>query len=375
MRPTDHTARQRQLFAAAAAETGAGALLVTNPANVRWLTGFDGSNAAVLLLPERTVLATDARYESQARGLPDAVSSSGSGERLGQLHIIIDRGTTSALLTCAADSGELTLGFEACEVSVAQLRAFEEVVGSATPLVPVGPIGQRLRTRKDAAELRLLRHAAAIATMALEAAVSEIQVGMSEVHIARLLEARLGDFGANDRAFPTIVATGPNSAIPHHLPTAKPIQAGELLKIDFGAEYRGYNSDCTRMFIVAAEPEPWQLQLYDLVDDAAASARLAAAPGVTTAAVDAAARSLIAEAGLAENFGHGCGHGVGLEIHEAPMLGPTSEGILEAGQVITIEPGVYLPGRGGVRIEDMCAVDDDGIEVLTQSPRELRRLG
>lgn len=358
--------RQRRLLLAAVAETGVGALLVTNPANVRWLTGFDASHAAVLLLPERTVLATDARYETQARDLarePDR-----------DLHVIIDRSAVDALLTCAAESGELTLGFEAADVSAAQLRRFEEVVAASTPLVPVGTIAARLRARKDTAELRLLRRAAEMATSALEATVADIRPGMSEVQVARLLEARLGDFGANDRAFPTIVAAGRNSAIPHHLPTARSIKPGELLKIDFGAEYHGYHSDCTRMFIVGTEPADWQAEVYELVDRAAAAARQAAASGVATAAVDAAARSVIAEAGYAGHFGHGCGHGVGLEIHEAPMLGPTTEGILEVGHVITIEPGVYLPGRGGVRIEDTCAVDDDGIEILTQSPRELRRL-
>ena len=358
--------RQRRLLTVAAAETGVGAMLITNPANVRWLTAFGASHAAVLLLPERTVLATDARYEGQARELARQLND--------DLHIMIDSGAVGALLACAVESGELTLGFEDSDVTVAQRRSFADQIGDAPALVPVGPIAARLRGRKDAAELRLLRHAAEIAAQALEATVAEIRVGMSEVHVARLLEARLGDFGASDRAFPTIVAAGPNSAIPHHLPTARLIQSGELLKIDFGAEYQGYHSDCTRMFVVGAEPADWQRELYELVDRAAAAARMAAAPAVATAAVDAAARCVIVEAGYGQNFGHGCGHGVGLEIHEAPMLGPTSEGILEVGQVITIEPGVYLPGRGGVRIEDTCAVDGDGIEILTQSPRELRRL-
>ncbi len=359
--------RQRRVLQAASDESGVGAMVITAAANVRWLTGLAASNAAVLLLPERTVLATDARYEDQARELAAAAGA--------ELHLIVDRGAVGALLNCAVESGELTIGFEAADVTVAQLRGFVDLVGEATPLVAVGPVAQRLRARKDAAELRLVRHAAEIAALALEATLEHARPGVSELHVARMLEARLGDFGANDRAFATIVAAGPHSAIPHHLPTTRAMESGDLLKIDFGAEYHGYHSDCTRMFIVGAEPAAWQHELFELVDRAATAARESAAAGVGGAVVDAAARTLIAAAGHGENFGHGCGHGVGLEIHEAPYLGPSSDAILESGQVITIEPGVYLPGRGGVRIEDTCAVDDDGIEVLTQSPRELRRVG
>lgn len=355
--------RRERLLNVALGQAGVGALLVTDPANVTWLTGFSGSNSAVLLLPDRHLLATDERYEGQAQALADDID------------IMIDSSATTSLVSLAVEAGELTLGFEAEHVSVSQLRVWETLVNAEMPLVAVGPIAERLRAVKTSEEIELLRQACAITTMALESVTAAIRVGMSELRVARMLEARMGELGADDRSFPTIAAAGANSAIPHHHPTTRQIEAGDLLKLDFGARYGGYHADCTRMFVVGAAPREWQLRLHELVAQAAAAARVALAAGVAVIEVDAAARSVIAAAGYSDNFGHGTGHGVGLRIHEAPLIAARGEGVTAVGNVVTIEPGIYLPGRGGVRIEDVCVVEPDGIEVLTHFPRELRAIG
>jgi Xaa-Pro dipeptidase len=182
--------------------------------------------------------------------------------------------------------------------------------------------------------------------------------------------------GAEAESFEAIVATGPHSAIPHHQPTDRPIAVGDLLKIDFGALFGGYHADETRTFIVAADPEPWQAEIHSLVQVAQRAGRKAAVAGADLAEVDKASRSIIEDAGYGEYFGHGLGHGVGLDIHERPFLGQTAEGRLVLGSTVTVEPGVYLPGRGGVRIEDTCIVGADGpAEPLTTTTRELLVVG
>ena len=179
------------------------------------------------------------------------------------------------------------------------------------------------------------------------------------------------ELGAESLAFPTIVATGPNSAIPHHRPSDREIQRGDLLKIDFGALYQGYHADCTRTFLVGQEPADWQREIFDVVRQAQRAGRHALVPGVEGTDVDAAARSVVVEAGFGEQFPHGLGHGVGLEIHEAPLMGYGSTGRIESGTALTVEPGIYLPGRGGVRIEDTLVVSEGGPELLTTTPKDL----
>jgi Xaa-Pro aminopeptidase len=234
---------------------------------------------------------------------------------------------------------------------------------------------EALREVKDAGEIALLRLAceAADAALADLVAAGGLRVGRTEKEVGRDLESRMLDHGADGVSFETIVATGANSAIPHHRPTDAELAVGDFVKIDFGALVAGYHSDMTRTFVLAPVAQ-WQLDVYDLVAAAQRRGREALAPGVSLSGVDGASRQVIADAGFAENFGHGLGHGVGLEIHEAPGISASSAGTLLAGSAVTVEPGVYLPGRGGVRIEDTLVVGSDdkpAPELLTRFPKEL----
>lgn len=354
--PETHVVRRERL-ADHLTTVGAEAALVTRLVNVRYLTGFTGSNAALLVTPEHAVLATDGRYITQsAAQAPDV-------ER------VIDRACAAALLTRAGRDGLRRVAFEAHDVTVEAHQALSGLDG-APALVPLGHAVEELRTVKDDEELALLREACAIGDRALQELFGTIAPGRTERDIARELEGRMLDHGADGIAFETIVATGPNSAVPHHRPTDRVVEAGDLLKIDFGALYRGYHADCTRT-VVIGEPADWQREIHALVREAQRAGRHALAPGVDVLTVDAAARDVITAAGYAESFTHGLGHGVGLEIHEAPSIGYNATGRLDARTPVTVEPGVYLPGRGGVRIEDTLVVRDGEPELLTTTPRDL----
>jgi Xaa-Pro aminopeptidase len=202
-----------------------------------------------------------------------------------------------------------------------------------------------------------------------------MQPGVSEVALARRLEQLFGELGAEDRAFDTIVAAGPHSAIPHHQPGSRPLAAGDLVVVDAGARVEGYHADMTRTFRVAGPRQGWQDDIHEVVAQAQKAATAAYLPGALARGVDETARSVVTQAGLGDRFTHGLGHGVGLEIHEAPNVGARSTGTISTGMAITVEPGVYLPGRGGVRIEDTLVVTDAGPRILTEGPRELRDVG
>jgi Xaa-Pro aminopeptidase len=355
--PETHAVR-RQRLRALLAEGEVDALLVTRLVNVRYLTGFTGSNAAFLLTPDAAVLATDGRYITQSeQESPDV-------ER------VIDRSCAEALTTRAATAGVRALGFEDHDVSVALHATLSEVHG-APELRRAGSPVEALRTTKDAGEIDLLRQACEISCDALAGLLPVIVPGRTERDVARDLENRMLDLGADGVAFETIVATGPHSAIPHHSPTDREIAVGDLLKIDFGALYQGYHADCTRTFVVGREPEGWQREIFDVVREAQRAGRQALTPGVGLPEVDAAARDVVTQAGYGEQFTHGLGHGVGLEIHEAPLIGYAAAGSIDARTPVTVEPGVYLPGRGGVRIEDTLVVDEGGPTLLTTAPRDL----
>lgn len=339
-------------------------LLVTNLLNVRYLTGFTGSNAAVLIGadPDRDAIATDGRYRTQV------------AEQVPDLPAVITR----ALLTeLAATVPDVALGFEADQLTVAEHTALVEEL-APRPLVPTTGITAALREVKDAAELDLLRRACAISDQGLAALVGAklIRPGLTEKTVARALESFMLDRGADGIAFETIVAAGANSAIPHHRPTDAVLATGDFVKIDFGAQFAGYHADITRTFVLG-EPADWQVEIYELVRAAQEAGVAAVQPGARAVDVDAAARTVIANAGYGEQFAHGLGHGVGLEIHEAPSIGALATGTLLAGAAVTVEPGIYLPGRGGVRIEDSVIVgpagprDSAGPEIMTTSPKNL----
>jgi Xaa-Pro aminopeptidase len=340
-------------------ELGADAVLVTAAPNVRYLTGLASSNAALLLPADGAgILATDSRYALAAeRDAPD-------------LELLTERFIEGRLAAEAARRGVRTLAFEAHEMTVerhAQVTAGAEGVTT----VPFGRKIEELRMVKDQSELELLAAACRISAQALADVLPRIRPGLSERALASLLDYRMTQLGADRPSFETIVASGPNGAIPHHSPTDRPLRRGDLVTMDFGALYEGYHADMTRT-VAVGEPAGWQRDIYDLVAEAQRTGVEAVEAGAEAAAVDAAARDVIEAAGHAEHFKHGLGHGVGLEIHEAPMLGYAATGRLMDRVPVTVEPGVYLPGKGGVRIEDVLVVTaGGGARILTSTTREL----
>jgi Xaa-Pro aminopeptidase len=339
-------------------------MLITDLVNVRYLSGFTGSNAALLVRAddETPVLATDGRYLTQAaQQSPDA-------------EVVIERACAPHLAARAAADGVRRLGFESHVVTFDGYAMLERAAPELEFVRAAGAV-ESLREVKDAGELALLRLACEAADAALRDLLDAggLRTGHTEKEVGRELESRMLDHGADGVSFETIVATGANSAIPHHRPTDAVLEAGDFVKIDFGALVAGYHSDMTRTFVLAPVAQ-WQLDLYQLVATAQRVGREALAPGVSLKAVDGASRQVIADAGYAENFSHGLGHGVGLQIHEAPGISASAAGTLLAGSAVTVEPGVYLPGRGGVRIEDTLVVgraDSPTPELLTRFPKEL----
>jgi len=267
-------------------------------------------------------------------------------------------------------------------VTVDAFAALRKAAGDSTELVRAAGTVESLREVKDAGEIALLRLACEAADAALTDLVERrgLHAGRTEKEVGRELESLMLDHGADGVSFETIVAAGPNSAIPHHLPTDAVLAAGDFVKIDFGALVCGYHSDMTRTFVLAPVAQ-WQLDIYELVAAAQKAGRDALAPGVTLKELDAVSRQVIAEAGYADNFSHGLGHGVGLQIHEAPGISASAAGTLLAGSAVTVEPGVYLPDHGGVRIEDTLVIREKTLEphgrlhetadLLTRFPKEL----
>ncbi|HSI92401.1 MAG TPA: aminopeptidase P family protein [Jiangellaceae bacterium] len=356
--PETHLQRRAKL-AESIRQIDADAALITRVVNVRYLTGLASSNAALLVTADGAVtLATDGRYATAA------------AQAAPEVELVTSRSVAPTL--AARMAGGTRLAVEEHDVTLALAAAIGRAA-ERVELIHLGRAVEKLRTVKDDEELALIREACAISCRALEDLhEAGAFVGRTEQDLARDLEFRMFEHGADGLAFETIVATGPNSAIPHHRPTDRPVHRGDLLKIDFGALFRGYHADCTRTSVVGTEPAAWQREIYDLVAEAQRAGRATLAPGVECIAVDAASRDLIKAAGHGEHFGHGTGHGVGLEIHEAPTLGYSATGTLADRTPVTVEPGVYLPGRGGVRIEDTLVVRaGDGPELLTTTTKDL----
>ena len=358
----DHRHRREQLRDRVGAAS-LDALLVTEPVNVRWATGFTGSNGQLLLRANgEDLLITDARYDERAGGeVPD-------------LERILNRDPVGVAIETM--SAPYRIGFEAEHLTWAAGERLRQRVteAGASAEATTGEI-EALRVIKDEHEIALLADACRVTTDALTWLLdSQVRIGVTERDLARLLERRFVDLGAEAAAFDTIVASGPNAAIPHHAPTDRPLVAGDVVTIDCGARVEGYHADCTRTFVLGHLDAPLD-EVYETVRAAQAAGREAAVAGNTAADVDAAAREVIDEAGYGEAFVHGTGHGVGLEIHEAPAVSRGAPATLVAGMTLTVEPGVYLPGIGGVRIEDTVVVTADGpAKPLTHLPRELRLL-
>lgn len=358
MRHPDRIAGLRQALATAELD----ALLVLIAANRRYLSGFraedhqfDESAGALLITPDRLILATDSRFELEARQ-----------QAPGFEVVLYRRGLPEVLPELIQDRTSRRLGFECLRVSVKQhqeLKTRLAEAGLPTELVPTEMLVEKLRLCKDPAEIAATRAAARCAEAAFQALRPFLVSGPSEIAIARRLEALMQDLGAQEPSFPIIVASGPNSALPHAVPTARRPAPGEPLLLDWGARLNGYCSDVSRTMVLG-QPDACFRRCYDTVREAQSRAIAAIAPGASAQAVDAIARDFIHEAGFDGKFGHSLGHGTGLLVHESPKLSPHSEDTLAEGMIVTVEPGIYLPGWGGVRLENQVLVTAGGAEVL-----------
>lgn len=336
------------------------ALLVTGELNVRYLTGFKGDNAVCVVGPGLRLFVTDFRYVEQARTEVGEAWERIEGRR--------------ELVGAITERLSGRVGFEDGEVTVRRLGKLGPLLGEEVELVPAGDLVERLRAVKQPDELDRIRAAAALADRVYEHLCSRGLVGHTEREVALELEAFMREQGAEGPSFPSIVAAGPHGALPHASPRDVSIEAGTLVVVDLGCVLDGYCSDCTRTFATGRLSDE-AAGAYELVLDAQQRALEGIRAGAERCAVDGIARDIIEAGGHGEHFGHSLGHGVGIEVHEGPTLAQTAEGELEAGNVVTVEPGVYVPGAFGVRIEDLVVVTDDGAEILSHFPKSLITLG
>jgi Xaa-Pro aminopeptidase len=337
-------------------------LLVTQLTNVRYLTGYTGSNGIALVGPATRGFITDFRYLEQS-----AQEVSPEFDRL----VSKAPSELSALIDGALPGGELRLGFEAEHTSVRAHERLREVLPERVELVATAGAVERMRAVKEPEEIARIKAATALADAAFDRLLREGIVGRTERQVAVALETDMRANGADHASFDAIIAAGAHGALPHAQPRDVEIKGGDMVVIDWGAQLEGYCSDCTRT-VAAGDPGAQASEVYALVLEAQEAGVQAVAAGRGTRDVDSSARDVIEAGGHGEQFGHGLGHGVGLEVHEAPTLSPRAENQqLESGNVVTIEPGIYLPGRFGVRIEDLVVVTDDGCEILTSVPKRL----
>jgi Xaa-Pro aminopeptidase len=330
-------------------------LFISDLVNIRYLTGFTGTSAACIVGPSVRLFLTDFRYTERAEQEAGEGWDRPPGER--------------DLLPQIAKAMGGRAGFEDAKLSVRRLRKLEEAVGEDVELVPAGDLVEELRAVKDAGELERIAAAASLADDVYRWAVERGLAGKTERAVARAVEARIRELGA-EPSFPPIIAAGPNGALPHAEPGDRVIEPGELVVFDMGAQVDGYCSDCTRTF-ATGDPGDEAREVYELVRAAQAAALEGVRAGISAKGADEVSRKPIADAGHGDDYGHGLGHGVGLEVHEGPRLSPNSDDDLQEGNVVTVEPGIYLPGRFGVRIEDLVAIEADGVRNLSGLPKEL----
>jgi len=324
--------------------------------NLRWLTGFSGTSGLAIVGADQRAFVTDFRYAERA-----AREVSDDFER---------RIAERELLPAAVAFLRGRVGYDDAHTSVKSLRQLEELVGEGVELAPAGGLVERLRRHKDEGELEAIAKAARLTDQVYEWVFERGVVGRTEREIMLAAHQRMRELGAQDPSFPAIVGAAENSALPHHDSSEREVRANELLLIDMGAIVDGYCSDCTRT-VATGDLDADAREVYELVRAAQEEALGTVRAGAAARDADAAARELIAAAGHGERFGHGLGHGVGLEVHEAPRLSRKSDQTLEVGDVVTVEPGVYLPGRFGVRVEDLVTVTDDGCRNLSAFTKEL----
>jgi Xaa-Pro aminopeptidase len=329
---------------------------VTDLINIRYLTGFTGSNAALLVSDSNAILATDSRYEIQA------------ATQVPELPAVIGRNFPELLLSKLQKSEVLVEGANlSIDVYQKLVASFDHQFSSSVGVI------EALRVVKDDSEIELIKRACEISTKAYLDVIETVRVGQSEKFIRNVLEQRMREYGADDIAFASIVASGPNSAIPHHEPTDRELQSGDFLKIDFGAKVDGYHADCTRTAVVG-KPSDWQAELHSAVTSAQEAGRNTIQSGIQFTEVEKAVNQSLTDSGYREYFTHGLGHGVGLAIHEDPFFGRVEAAKIASNTVITIEPGAYLKDKGGVRVEDTIVVNSEGYVNLTNLPYELLEL-
>jgi len=348
-----HLDRARDYLAA----SGVGTLLLLKTENRRYVTGFTGSAGLALISPAEAFLAVDFRYEEQAAAEATACTVLRGG-----------RDPLAALSAAVAGRSLGTIGFESEFVPFAQVTRLREKLAPAE-LVPLATV-DRLRWTKDATEVAAITRAVEIADAAFAHILGVLRPGLSERAVAFELEMFMRRSGAERLAFESVVASGPRAALPHGRATDRMLCRGDLVTLDFGAVYEGYCSDATRTVVLGAADDR-QRRIFEIVLAAQAQGLAAIRAGAPCRAVDESARSVIVAAGFGDAFGHSLGHGLGLEVHEGPRLSPQEDAVLEPGMVVTVEPGIYLPGWGGVRIEDNVVVTADGCRNLTRAPKEL----
>lgn len=357
-READYRGRLKGLRALLGAKLDA--LLVSDLKNIKYLSGFTGSNAFIAVTHDAAFFLTDPRYTAQAR------------EEVKGCKIRIFRKALEEIAALVLEERIKALGFEAPNLNYASYRKLAKALPK-TRLRPADGLVERLRERKDRFEVERIRASAGLLDIGFRKAARLIRPGAIEGEAAFSIEVGLRKKGAEAMAFDTIIASGERAALPHGSASSKKIRKGELVVVDMGVLKDGYNSDETRTFAMG-RLKPRQREIYGIVKDAQAAAIEAIRPGARASEVDGAARKVIEKAGYGKFFGHGTGHGVGLDIHERPSLGPLSEDILQEGMVVTVEPGIYLPGYAGVRIEDMALVAKGGCELLTRTPKELTEI-
>jgi Xaa-Pro aminopeptidase len=336
----------------------ADAFLISQAENRRYFSGFTGSSGWLLITQSHAFIATDFRYYEQV-GL----------ECPGYELVKVTTRFTDVLPELVARAGVKRLAFEADHATFGDVQDWAKVA-SEVAWMPTKGVGMKLRSVKDAAELATMRTAIALADDALAAGLAQARPGMTELELSWIIESYMRTHGAQIVAFDLIIACGPNGARPHAKAGDAPLVAGEPIVIDMGARVNGYNSDLTRTVCLGQPNDPTRFwEVYNTVLRAQVAAEAAIRPGMNGQDVDAVARNWITEAGYGDYFGHGLGHGVGLAVHEEPGLSRIRPSTLAAGHLVTVEPGIYLPGWGGVRIEDVALVTEDGVEVLTRAPK------